>query len=73
MTKNQNEKDTRQILIESSEFLSKVKLSKSLKEAVQMSAGKAGTLIVKNIPCTILNRINQNGRIYTTRVVPSCY
>jgi len=69
MTKNQNEKDTRQILIESSEFLSKVKLSKSLKEAVQMSAGKAGTLIVKNIPCTILNRINQNGRIYTTRVV----
>lgn len=72
-TKNDNayisKCEGKQLLIESSEFLTKVKLSKDLKESVKMSAGKAGTLIVKNIPCTILNRVNQNGRIYSTEVV----
>lgn len=62
-------KDTRKLLIESSEFVSKVKLSKGLKESVKLSAGKAGTLIVKNVPCTILNRRNQNGRIYSTALL----
>lgn len=62
-------KDTRKLLIESSEFVSKVKLSKNLKESVKLSAGKAGTLIVKNVPCTILNRKNLNGRIYSTRLL----
>lgn len=61
--------DKRQLLIESTEFISEIKLSKDLKEAVQLSAGKAGTLIVKNIPCTILNRENQNGRIYSTAIM----
>lgn len=61
--------DTRQLLIENSDFVSKVKISKSLKESIQLSKGKADTLIVKNIPCTILNRVNQNGRIYSTQVV----
>lgn len=72
-TKNENayisKCEGKQLLIESSEFFTKIKLSKDLKEAVKMSAGKAGTLIVRNIPCTILNRINQNGRIYSTEVV----
>lgn len=61
--------DKRQLLIESTEFISEIKLSKDLKEAVQLSAGKSGTLIVKNIPCTILNRENQNGRIYSTAIM----
>lgn len=62
-------KDTRQLLIESAEFSTSIKLSKELVESLQMSKGKADTLIVKNIPCTILNRENQNGRIYSTEVV----
>jgi len=62
-------KDTRKLLIESSEFVSKIKLSKGLKESVKLSAGKAGTLIVKNVPCTILNRRNLNGRIYSTELL----
>ena len=57
------------LLIESSEFVSNVRLSNELKESIQMSAGKSGTLIVKNIPATVLNRLNQNGRIYSTQVV----
>ena len=62
-------KDTRQLLIESAEFSTSIKLSKELVESLQMSKGKTDTLIVKNIPCTILNRENQNGRIYSTEVV----
>ena len=58
-----------QLLIESSEFSAKIKLSKALKESVKLSQGKAGTLIVRNVPCTILNRRNQNGRIYPTDVM----
>lgn len=64
-----NTKDTKQLLIESCEFVSKIKLSKDLKESVKMSSGKSGTLIVRNVPCTILNRKNQNGRIYSTEVL----
>ena len=40
-----------------------------LKESLDMSTTNIGTLIVKNIPSTILNRENQNGRIYSTEVV----
>lgn len=62
-------KDTRQLFVESAEIVSQINLSNELKEAVQMSSGKTGTLIVKNLPATILNRENQNGRIYSTEVV----
>lgn len=68
---NINKKDTRKLLIESAEFVSKIELSNELKEAVKLANSKSGTLIVKNIPCTILNRVNQNGRIYSTDVVNS--
>ena len=61
--------DNRQLLIESSEFVSRIKLSKGLKESLSMQAGKAGTLIVKNIPVTILDRENLNGRIYSTETM----
>lgn len=71
MTKHSvlNKNDKRQLLIETSQFISKINLSTDLKESVKLSGGKTGTLIVKNVPCTILNRVNQNGRIYTTEVV----
>lgn len=59
----------KQLLIESCEFVSKVRIPKELKESLELSKGKSGTLIVRNIPCTILNRRNLNGRIYTTEVV----
>ena len=59
----------KKLLIESAEFISKVKVSKELKESLEMSAGKSGTLIIKNIPCTLLDRENQNGRIYSTEVL----
>ena len=59
----------KQLLIESCEFVSKIKIPKKLKESVKLSNGKTGTLIVRNIPVTILNRENQNGRIYGTDVV----
>ena len=62
-------KQEKKLLIESTDFVSKVTLSKDLKESVKLSDGRAGTLIVKNIPATILNRINQNGRIYSTEVM----
>ena len=62
-------KDTRQLLIESSEFVTKILLPQTLKESLEISNSKAGTLIVRNIPATILNRENQNGRIYTTEVL----
>ena len=57
------------LLIENCEFISDVKISNDLKESLKLSAGKAGTLIVKNLPGTILNRENQNGRIYSTEVL----
>ena len=57
------------LLIENSEIVSEVAVSKDLKESLKLSAGKAGTLIVKNLPGTILNRENQNGRIYSTEVL----
>ena len=60
---------SKQLLIESCEIVSKVKLNKSLKESVKLSQGKNGTLIVRNIPCTILNKRNLNGRIYSTEVI----
>lgn len=62
-------KDTRQLLIESSEFTTKISIPQTLKESLEMSKGKAGTLIVKNIPATLLNRPNQNNRIYSTQVI----
>jgi hypothetical protein len=34
-----------------------------------LAPGKNDTLIVRNVPCTILNRKNLNGRIYLTEVV----
>ena len=57
------------LLIENCEFVSDVKISNDLKESLKLSNGKAGTLIVKNLPGTILNRENQNGRIYSTAVL----
>ena len=62
-------KDTRQLLIESSEFTTKISIPQTLKESLEMSPGKVGTLIVKNIPATLLNRPNQNNRIYSTKVM----
>ena len=61
--------DNRELLIESSEFTSRIKLNKSLKESLVMQSGKNGTLIVKNIPVTILDRENLNGRIYSTETM----
>lgn len=57
------------LLIENCEVISDVKISNDLKESLKLSAGKNGTLIVKNLPGTILNRENQNGRIYSTQVL----
>lgn len=62
-------KDTRQLLVESSEFTTKISIPQTLKESLEMSKGKAGTLIVRNVPCGLLNRVNQNNRIYSTKVV----
>jgi hypothetical protein len=64
-----NKKDKRILLIEKSEFTTTIELGTSLKESLEMSAGKNGTMIVKNVPCTILNRENQNGRIYSTEIM----
>ena len=62
-------KDTRQLLIESSEFTTKISIPQTLKESLEMSKGKAGTLIVRNVPCGLMNRVNQNNRIYSTEVM----
>lgn len=59
----------KQLLIESCEFVSKIKIPKKLKESLELSKGKSGTLIVRNIPCTICNRRNLNGRIYSTQII----
>ena len=71
MVKNRalSKKDNRQLLIEKAEFSSKASVPVELKESLDMSTTNIGTLIVKNIPSTILNRENQNGRIYSTEVV----
>lgn len=73
MTKSKeciNDKNDKRIfLVESSQFVSKIKLTKKLKESISMESGKNGTLIVRNIPATICNRPNQNNRIYTTEVL----
>ena len=55
----------KQLLIEAG-FVSQINLTNELKESISLSAGKNNTLVVKNVPCTILNRKNLNGRIYTT-------
>ena len=57
------------LLIENCEVISDIKISQDLKESLKLSAGKNGTLIVRNLPGTILNRENQNGRIYSTQVL----
>ena len=54
------------LLIENSDFISQITVDKALTESISVSNGKNNTLIVKNVPCTILNRTNQNGRIYST-------
>lgn len=54
------------LFIENSPFLTRLVISDELKESIQVKQGKNNTLIVKNIPGTILNRTNQNGRIYST-------
>ena len=63
----------KQLLIESCDFSFSCNLSDekktALTESLKISAGKNDTLIVKNIPCTILNRRNQNGRVYPTALM----
>lgn len=60
----------KQLLIETG-FISQIKVSNDLKESLSLSAGKHNTLVVRNIPCTILNRKNLNGRIYSTQELQS--
>lgn len=63
----------KQLLLESCDFSFTCNLSEeeknTLTESLKISAGKNGNLIVKSIPCTILDRRNQNGRIYPTALV----
>lgn len=63
----------KQLLLESCDFSFTCNLSeeekKSLTESLKISAGKNGNLIVKSIPCTILDRRNQNGRVYPTALM----
>ena len=54
------------LFIENSPFLTRLVIADELKESISIKQGKNNTLIVKNIPGTILNRTNQNGRIYST-------
>ena len=56
----------KQLFIENSPFLSRLVIEDNLKESIQIKQGKNNTLVVKNIPATVLNRTNQNGRIYGT-------
>lgn len=62
-------KKEKMLLIETCEFASQPVISNELKESIKLSAGENNTLIVRNVPCTILNRKNLNGRIYSTEVV----
>ena len=63
----------KQLLIESCDFSFSCNLSDekktALTESLKISAGKNGNLIVKSIPCTILDRRNANGRIYPTALM----
>lgn len=54
------------LFIENSPFLTHLVISDELKESIQVKQSKNNTLIVKNFPATILNRPNQNGRVYST-------
>lgn len=58
---------SKQLLIEDSGFVSQIKISKTLTESISVAEGKHNTLVVKNVPCTICNRLNQNGRNYSTK------
>lgn len=58
---------TKQLLIEDSGFVSQIKISKTLSESISVAQGKNNTLVVKNVPCTICNRLNQNGRNYSSK------
>ena len=62
-------KKEKMLLIEACEFAPQVTLSNELKESIKLAAGKNDTLIIRNVPCTILNCRNLNGRIYSTEVV----
>lgn len=62
-------KKEKMLLIEACEFASQVTVPNDLKESIKLAPGKNDTLIVRNVPCTILNRKNLNGRIYSTEVV----
>lgn len=57
----------KQLLIEDSGFISQIKISKTLNESISVAQGKNNTLVVKNVPCTICNRLNQNGRNYSSK------
>ena len=56
----------KELFIENSPFLTRMVISDELKESIQIKQSGNNTLIVKNVPATILNRGNQNGRIYST-------
>ena len=56
----------KELFIENSPFLTRLVVDDSLKESIAVKQGKNNTLIVLNIPTTILNRSNQNGRVYST-------
>ena len=56
----------KELFIESSPFLTRMVIPDDLKESIQIKQSNNNTLIVKNVPATILNRGNQNGRIYST-------
>lgn len=62
-------KKEKMLLIEACEFAPQVTVPNDLKESIKLAPGKNDTLIVRNVPCTILNRKNLNGRIYSTEVV----
>lgn len=63
----------KQLLLESCDFSFACNLSEeekhTLTESLRISASKNGNLIVKSIPCTILDRRNANGRIYPTALM----
>ena len=59
---------SKQLLIENCEFVTPIKIEKGLKESISIENNK-DILIVRNIPATIADRKNQNGRIYTTEIL----
>ncbi len=59
---------SKQLLIEEAEFTTPIKIEKGLKESISIENNK-DVLIIRNIPATIADRKNQNGRIYTTEVL----